>query len=132
MLDILGFLFLVFGALVVGRAIVKAWLFPRYVKMTARETETVQELVQEPVFETGTEELEPEDITPKMALSYSRHLSREDLIILLASQKDVQITSNAIYAVVKGNKSDVLELIREARGKREYVGDMRKRVLGNN
>ncbi len=120
-MDLLLFLFSIAACIIVARGIYRAWFAP-YVKTEEAEAEEVLEPVQEPVFDTGTGNAVP-------SVDFLHYdLTREEIIVLLARQKVVPVSANAIFGVVKGNKAEVLQLVKEAKGQREYYSDMQARI----
>jgi len=94
----------------------------------ARTADTTAVPVPVPGTSTATEE--PAWQLPRV----SRRLSDRELLILLAAQigKDnkPRFSANALHTLLGGNRSEVLALIREARGElpTELIGDMIERV----
>ncbi len=127
-LDLGGFIFAIIGATVVIYGVWRSWAAPKKHMSRAAyaEQETVQELVPVPVPGTSTENIGTA-LPPA-----SRHMADSELIAVLALQRQegkYRFSGNAIYALIKGNRADVLALVKEVRGeKMELVGDMIERV----
>jgi hypothetical protein len=84
-----------------------------------------------PVSDTGIPDIGDILVSPHHN-AVSRRMSEIDIIALLAVQRkgnEYRYSGNKIYELVRGNRNDVLQVIKEVRDTNtQYVSDMIKRV----